>query len=112
MMITTEVGAIRNGMRPIHPGEILKEEFLDPMGITANRLAEAIHVTPARLYEIISGRRGVSANTSMRLAAALGTSSEFWMNLQASYDLRTQEIAEGDFISKEIQLLPQLLEEV
>lgn len=72
-MKTNQGKTFRNGMRPVHPGEVLKEEFLEPLEMTANKLAEALHVTPARLYEIISGRRGVTANTAIRLSIALGT---------------------------------------
>lgn len=106
-MSTSNTGAFRNGMRPIHPGEILQEEFLEPLGITAGKLAEAIHVTPARIYEIISGRRGVTANTALRLSRALGTSPQLWMNLQMSYDIRMQEIAVGNDIDEEVHLLPE-----
>ena len=106
-MNTSNTGAFRNVMRPIHPGEILQEEFLEPLGITAGKLAEAIHVTPARIYEIISGRRGVTANTALRLSRALGTSPQLWMNLQMSYDIRMQEIAVGSDIDEEVHLLPE-----
>ena len=87
-------------MRPVHPGEILKEEFLVPLKITANQLAERINVTSARLYEIIAGRRGITANTAIRLSIALGTTVEFWMNLQMAHDIRKQEIELGETISK------------
>lgn len=99
---------IKNGMRPIHPGEILREEFLEPLGMSANRLAEALHVTPARIYEIISGRRGITANTAIRLGIAFGTSTEFWLNIQMSYDIRIQEIAVGNDIAEEVHLLPEM----
>lgn len=107
-MNTNNGHAFRNGMRPVHPGEILKEEFLEPMGLTANRLAEVLHVTAARLYEIISGRRGVTANTAIRLGIAFGTTPEFWMNLQMAYDIRMQEIAVGNDITEEVHLLPEM----
>lgn len=106
-MNTSNTGAIRNGMRPIHPGEILKEEFLVPLGVSAKILADAIHVTPARIYEIISGRRGISANTALRLSRAFGTSPEMWMNMQMSYDIRIQEIEAGKSIAEEVCLLPE-----
>ncbi len=111
-MKTINGKTFRNGMRPVHPGEVLKEEFLEPLDMTANKLAEALHVTPARLYEIISGRRGISANTALRLAIALGTTPEFWMNLQMIHDLRIQEIAVGDDISEEVHKLPELEVEI
>lgn len=107
-MNTSNTGAFQNGMRPIHPGEVLQEEFLEPLGLTAGKLAEAIHVTPARIYEIVSGRRGITANTAMRLGRAFGTTPYMWMNLQNIYDLRMQEIAVGNDIEEEVNLLPQL----
>ena len=71
----------------IHPGEILMEEFLDPMGISQNRLARAMGVPPRRINEIVHGKRAVTADTALRLARALGTTEQFWMGLQANYDL-------------------------
>lgn len=71
----------------IHPGEVLIEEFLAPMGISQNALARAAGVPPRRINEIVLGKRGVTADTAVRLAAALGTSERFWMGLQADYDL-------------------------
>lgn len=72
---------------PIHPGEILLEEFLNPMGISQYRLAQAISVPPRRINEIVHGKRGLSPDTALRLSRALGTSDRFWMNLQIRYDL-------------------------
>ena len=69
-----------------HPGEILHEEFLSPLGISQYRLAKAIDVSQTRIGEIIAGRRGISADTALRLAKFLGTSESFWMNLQVGYD--------------------------
>lgn len=71
----------------IHPGEVLMEEFLSPMGISQNRLARAMGVPPRRINEIVHGKRAVTADTALRLARALGTSEQFWMGLQADYDL-------------------------
>jgi addiction module HigA family antidote len=71
----------------IHPGEILMEEFLDPMDISQNRLARAMGVPPRRINEIVHGKRAVTADTALRLARALGTTEQFWMGLQADYDL-------------------------
>jgi addiction module HigA family antidote len=71
----------------VHPGEILLEEFLNPMRISQNALARATAVPPRRINEIILGKRGVSADTALRLARAFGTSASFWMGLQADYDL-------------------------
>jgi addiction module HigA family antidote len=71
----------------IHPGEILLEEFLQPMDISQNALARAMSVPPRRINEIVLGKRSVSADTAIRLAAALGTSERFWLGLQSDYDL-------------------------
>ena len=79
---------IVNGMRPIHPGEVLREEFLLPMGLSANALAIAVQVPAPRINEVAREKRGVSADTALRLARYLGTSAEFWMGLQADYDLK------------------------
>jgi len=74
-------------LRNIHPGEVLSEEFLVPLGISQNALARAISVPPRRVNEIVLGKRSVTADTAVRLARALGTSEAFWMGLQADYDL-------------------------
>lgn len=76
-----------NGMRPIHPGEVLREEFLSPMGLTAHALAMALHVPAPRINDIVREQRGVTADTAMRLSRFLGTSAEFWMGLQADYEM-------------------------
>jgi addiction module HigA family antidote len=78
---------IENGMRPIHPGEILREEFLAPLKMSANALAIALHVSAPRIGEIVNERRAVSPDTALRLARYFGTSAEFWLGLQADYDL-------------------------
>ena len=80
----------------IHPGEILLEEFLTPMGISQNRLARAMDVPPRRINEIVHGKRAVTADTALRLARALGTSEQFWMGLQADYDLEEARKATGN----------------
>ncbi len=80
---------IVNGMRPIHPGEILREEFLIPLGLTAHALAMAIQVPAPRINDIVRERRAVSADTALRLARYFGTSPEFWMGLQSDYDLKS-----------------------
>ena len=74
-------------LKNVHPGEILLEEFLKPMGISQNALARAIHVAPRRINEIVLGKRSLSADTALRLARAFGTSDTFWMGLQSDYDL-------------------------
>lgn len=74
---------------PIHPGEVLFEDFMKPMGITQYRLAKGIRVTPARIGEIVHGQRSITADTALRLARFFNMEAAFWMNLQASYDLKT-----------------------
>lgn len=88
---------------PIHPGEILKEEFLDPMGISQYRLANSIGVTPRRINEVVHGRRAITADTALRLGRYFGMEAEFWLNLQAHYDLETTEEALGDRLDREVQ---------
>ena len=77
-------------MAPIHPGEILAEEFLTPLGITQHKLAVAIGVPPRRINEIVHGTRRITADTALRLARYFGTSERFWINLQARYDLEVE----------------------
>jgi len=91
---------IRNGMRPIHPGEILREEFLVPLNLSANALAIALGVPAPRINDIARERRGVTADTALRLARYFGTSAEFWMGLQADYDLRLAEGAANDALTR------------
>lgn len=83
-------------MRPIHAGEILREEYLKPLGLSANALAIAIGVTPARINDIIRERRGVTADTALRLARFFGGTAQFWLNLQTTYELRLAESELGD----------------
>ena len=78
---------------PIHPGEILQEEFMKPASVSQNRLAREIGVNVARISDIVRGRRGVSADTAVRLAAFWSTTPEFWMNLQTNYDLANAALA-------------------
>ena len=80
----------------IHPGEILKYEFLDPYGITRYRLSKDIGVPQTRVAEIIGARRGISADTALRLSRYFGTSAEFWLNLQVAYDLREAEMTHAE----------------
>jgi len=93
---------IKNGMRPVHPGEVLREDFLRPAGLTANALARALHVPAPRVNDIVRERRGVSADTAMRLARYFGGDARSWLNLQAIYDLRLAEIANARRIDREI----------
>jgi addiction module HigA family antidote len=86
---------LKNGMQPVHPGEILREEYLAPLNMSANRLAAALHIPTNRVTEILAERRGLTADTALRLARALGTSPEFWLNLQKTYELRSAELELG-----------------
>lgn len=94
-----------NGMRPVHPGEILREEYLEPLGMSANALANALHLTAARVNDIVRERRGVSPDTALRLSQYFGTSPEFWMNLQMMYELRKTAEEEGQMIRETIRPL-------
>lgn len=91
-----------NKMRPIHPGEILREEFLIPAGMTANALARALRVNAPRINDIVRERRGITPDTALRLATFLQTSPEFWLNLQTTYDLKVADASEGNAIRAEI----------
>lgn len=84
----------------IHPGEVLLEEFLDPLELSQNALARAMDVPPRRINEIVLGKRGITADTALRLAAALGTSERFWLGLQADYDLEEAHKHLDDKLSK------------
>lgn len=84
----------------IHPGEVLLEEFLTPLGISQNALARAAGVPPRRINEIVLGKRSVTADTAVRLAAALGTSERFWLGLQADYDLEKAHRALGKAVAQ------------
>ena len=94
---------VRNLMRPIHPGEILREEFLKPMGISANALAIALRVPAPRINDIVLERRAVTPDTAMRLARYFGGEAEGWMTLQVTFELRKLEIESGERIRKEIE---------
>jgi addiction module HigA family antidote len=85
---------------PIHPGEILLDEFLNPMGVTQYRLARSISVPPRRINEIVHGKRAISPDTALRLARAFGTSDRFWMNLQSRYDLEVAVAAHRDELAQ------------
>ncbi len=93
----------KNGMRPVHPGEILREDYLIPLGMSANALAKALHVPAPRINDIVRERRGVTADTAMRLARYFGGDAQSWMNLQAIYDLRVAELASAEQIASEIK---------
>jgi addiction module HigA family antidote len=90
-------------MRAIHPGEILREEYLEPMGLPASALAIALRVPAPRVNDIVRERRGISAVTALRLARFFGTSAQFWLNLQSGYDLKIATAASGKRVLKEVQ---------
>lgn len=92
----------KNGMRPVHPGEVLREDFLIPSGLSANALAKALRVPPPRINDVVLGRRGISADTAMRLARYFGGDAHSWLNLQAIYDLRVAQIANARKIEREV----------
>ena len=87
---------------PIHPGEILEEEFMRPLRLSANALAKAVDVPVTRVSEIVRGRRGVTADTALRLGRFFGTSPELWLGLQAEYDLRSARLESGESIEKRV----------
>ena len=87
-------------LNPIHPGEVLREEFMKPLGLSSNALARALEVTPARVNEIVREQRSISADTALRLAGFFGTSAEVWMNLQWQYDIQCAEDAAGAAIRR------------
>ncbi|MEW6488724.1 MAG: HigA family addiction module antitoxin [Thermodesulfobacteriota bacterium] len=93
---------VKSGMRPVHPGEVLREEFLVPLGLSANALAKALRVPAPRVNDIVRERRGVTADTAMRLARYFGGDARSWLNLQAAYDLRVAEIQDAQRIEREI----------
>ena len=89
-------------LEPIHPGEILREEFLNPMGISINRLARDIAVPPGRISEIVNGKRGITADTALRLARFFNISAELWLNLQSKYDLQIAQQISNIEINKRV----------
>ena len=88
---------------PVHPGEILDEEFLKPLNMSQYRLAKDIHVSPRRINEIVQGKRAVSADTALRLAHYFGSTAKFWMNLQAQYDLDCETERIGVHLESQIK---------
>jgi addiction module HigA family antidote len=96
-----------NKMRPIHPGEILREEYLVPLGMSANALAMALHVPAPRVNDIVRERRAVTPDTALRLARYFDTTAQFWLNLQSSFDLKKAEQEAGDRIAEEVRPMAQ-----
>jgi antitoxin HigA-1 len=90
---------------PVHPGEILLEEFLKPLGLSQYRLAKDVSVPPRRINEIVRGTRAITADTGLRLARFFATSERFWLNLQTRYDLEVEKDRLGDRLDREIRVL-------
>lgn len=93
-------------LEPVHPGEILKEDFMVPYSLSSNALARAIGVTPARINDIVRGRRGITADTALRLARYFGTDAQSWLNLQDRYDLAVAERDAGKAIQRIEPMVP------
>lgn len=106
--ITTKArrAATPKRLPPVHPGEVLLEEFLKPMSITQYRLAKDISVPPRRVNEIVLHKRGITADTALRLGRYFGTSEQFWLNLQSEYDLDVERDRLGDRLESEVVELP------
>ena len=89
--ITTSIAAPKNGMRPVHPGKILRDDFMHPMKLSANALAKSCNVPTNRITAIINGTRSITAETALLLSARFGNSAQYWLNLQNFFDMRTAE---------------------
>jgi addiction module HigA family antidote len=94
---------MKKKLHPVHPGEVLLEEFLKPMGISQNRLALNIGVPPRRINEIVLGKQGITADTALRLGKFFGTSDEFWLGLQSQYDLDITSEELGERLNQEVR---------
>lgn len=99
---------MKNRMRAIHPGEILREEYLLPLGVSAHALSQALRVPPARINEIVREKRGVTPDTALRLARFFGGDAKSWMNLQIAYDLKIAEKTAAKLIAREVPTLAEL----
>jgi antitoxin HigA-1 len=95
-------------LEPIHPGEVLLLEFLEPLSISQYRLAQSISVPPRRINEIVHGKRSISADTAIRLARFFGTSERFWLNLQTAYDLELERRRLEPILNREVKVLSQI----
>ena len=100
-----ELNMITNGMRPIHPGEILREDYLKPLQMSANALSKALHVPAGRVNDIVLERRGVTPDTALRLARYFGGDAQSWLNLQQTYDLKVAQKQKAKQIEAEIEPL-------
>lgn len=92
----------RNGLPPVHPGEILREEFLKPLGMSAHQLALALRVPATRINEIVNENRGITAYSALRLSRYFGTTARFWLNLQSSYELEVAEDRYGEVVQRDV----------
>ena len=92
-------------LRPVHPGEVLNEDFLKPLGLTQYRLAKSLSVPPRRINEIVHGKRAITADTALRLARFFGTSERFWLNLQTGFDLEVERDRLRHRLSREVRVL-------
>src|ERR1700738_3633592 len=93
----------KNGMRPVHPGEVLREDYLKPLRMSANALAKALSVPAPRINDVVREKRGISADTALRLARYFGGDAQSWLNLQAMYELRVAEIGSIKKINREVK---------
>jgi antitoxin HigA-1 len=92
----------KSRMRPVHPGEVLRKEYLEPLGMSVNALANALRVPATRLHEIVKRRRAITADTALRLARYFGGDAQSWMNLQVNYELRKVALESGKSIDKQV----------
>lgn len=95
-------------LRPVHPGEVLQEEFLEPLGLSQSKVALAIGVHPRRINEIVLGKRGITADTALRLAKFFGTSAELWLGLQKDWELDVAMDTSGKAIEREVRTLESI----
>lgn len=103
MKTDISIPAPKNRMRPIHPGEVLREDFLKPLGMSANALAKALRVPASRINDIALERRGISVDTAMRLVRYFGGDVQSWLNLQLAYDLKVAQKTIASKIAKEVE---------
>lgn len=96
------INAPKNGLRPVHPGEVLREDYLKPLGMSANALSQALKVPASRVNDIVLERRGVTVDTAMRLVRYFGGDVRSWMNLQTAYEVKVAQKAQGRKIEKEV----------
>lgn len=96
------INAPKNGLRPVHPGEVLREDYLKPLGMSANALSQALKVPASRVNDIVLERRGVTVDTAMRLVRYFGGDVRSWMNLQTAYEVKVAQKALGRKIEKEV----------